>query len=149
MSHIFCLVWISLRAKMSYHCKAGENHCRPAYLSDTVVVDMQSGWDLNQLKLGNEETLKGTGDYICICFNRSLKTSLSMVQRCLCGLVPYLCPLSKWVSVWSFGFISVSMGLYIFCNFWNWKHHIHAQHGLNSSSFKLFFQSLHDFLSLM
>lgn len=61
MSHIFCLVWISLRAKMSYHCKAGENHCRPAYLSDTVVVDMQSGWDLNQLKLGNEETLKGTG----------------------------------------------------------------------------------------
>ncbi|XP_053171393.1 guanine nucleotide-binding protein-like 3 [Scomber japonicus] len=46
-------------AKMSYHCKAGENHCRPAYLSDTVVVEMQSGWDLNQLKIGNEETLKG------------------------------------------------------------------------------------------
>ncbi|CAK6955822.1 guanine nucleotide-binding protein-like 3 [Scomber scombrus] len=46
-------------AKMSYHCKAGENHCLPAYLSDTVVVEMQSGWDLNQLKIGNEETLKG------------------------------------------------------------------------------------------
>lgn len=46
-------------AKMSYHCKAAESHSRPAYLSDTVVAEMQNGWDLNKLKTGNEETLKG------------------------------------------------------------------------------------------
>lgn len=46
-------------AKMSYHCKAAENHSLPAYLSDTVVAEMQNGWDLNKLKTGNEETLKG------------------------------------------------------------------------------------------
>lgn len=56
-----CLAWFSLRAKMSYHCKAAESHSRPAYLSDTVVAEMQNGWDLNKLKTGNEETLKGTG----------------------------------------------------------------------------------------
>ncbi|XP_076596909.1 guanine nucleotide-binding protein-like 3 [Chaetodon auriga] len=46
-------------AKMSYHCKPRENHSLPAYMSDAVVAEMQKGWDLNQLKTGNEETLKG------------------------------------------------------------------------------------------
>ncbi|KAM7422253.1 hypothetical protein PAMA_010362 [Pampus argenteus] len=46
-------------AKMSYHCKAAENHSLPAYLSDTVVAEMQNGWDLTKLKTGNMETLKG------------------------------------------------------------------------------------------
>ncbi|XP_068576063.1 guanine nucleotide-binding protein-like 3 isoform X2 [Cebidichthys violaceus] len=46
-------------AKTSYHCKAPENHGLPAYMSDAVVTEMQSGWDLNNLKKGNEETLKG------------------------------------------------------------------------------------------
>ncbi|XP_070758807.1 guanine nucleotide-binding protein-like 3 [Enoplosus armatus] len=46
-------------AKMSYFCKPRENHSLPAYMSDAVVAEMQKGWDLNQLKRGNEETLKG------------------------------------------------------------------------------------------
>lgn len=46
-------------AKLSYHCKPQENHSRPAYITDAVVAEMQQGWDLNQLKTGNEETLKG------------------------------------------------------------------------------------------
>lgn len=44
--------------KLSYHCKAPVSHSRAAYLSDTTVTEMQSGWDLNKLKTGNEETLK-------------------------------------------------------------------------------------------
>ncbi|XP_029287013.1 guanine nucleotide-binding protein-like 3 isoform X1 [Cottoperca gobio] len=46
-------------AKISYHCKAPENHGLPAYMSDAVVAEMQNGWDLNYLKRGNEETLNG------------------------------------------------------------------------------------------
>uniref|UniRef100_A0A3Q1EHQ4 Guanine nucleotide-binding protein-like 3 n=1 Tax=Acanthochromis polyacanthus TaxID=80966 RepID=A0A3Q1EHQ4_9TELE len=46
-------------AKLSYHCKAPENHSLPAYMSDAVVAEMQNSWDLNKLKAGNEETLKG------------------------------------------------------------------------------------------
>ncbi|XP_029006927.1 guanine nucleotide-binding protein-like 3 [Betta splendens] len=46
-------------AKLSYHIKAPETISRPAYLSDAVVTEMQKGWDLNKLKTGNEDTLKG------------------------------------------------------------------------------------------
>ncbi|KAM3877963.1 guanine nucleotide-binding protein-like 3 [Diretmus argenteus] len=46
-------------AKLSYHCKAAENHDLPSYLSNDVVAEMQKGWDLSKLKAGNEETLKG------------------------------------------------------------------------------------------
>ncbi|XP_040058638.2 guanine nucleotide-binding protein-like 3 [Gasterosteus aculeatus] len=46
-------------AKISYHCKVPENPRLPAYMSDAVVTEMQNGWDLNILKTGNEETLKG------------------------------------------------------------------------------------------
>ncbi|XP_034553811.1 guanine nucleotide-binding protein-like 3 [Notolabrus celidotus] len=46
-------------AKCSYNCKAQENSGLPAYVSDAVVTEMKSGWDLNYLKTGNEETLKG------------------------------------------------------------------------------------------
>lgn len=46
-------------AKLSYFCKAQENHSLPAYMTDAVVAEMWNGWDLNQLKTGNEETLKG------------------------------------------------------------------------------------------
>lgn len=46
-------------AKLSYHCKPPENHPLPAYLSDTVVAEMQKGWDLTKIKLGNEDILKG------------------------------------------------------------------------------------------
>ncbi|XP_051269836.1 guanine nucleotide-binding protein-like 3 [Dicentrarchus labrax] len=46
-------------AKLSYHCKAQENHSLPAYMSDTVVAEMQNDWNLNQLIRGNEETLNG------------------------------------------------------------------------------------------
>ncbi|KAM9361638.1 guanine nucleotide-binding protein-like 3 [Symphorus nematophorus] len=46
-------------AKLSYHCKAQESHSLPAYMSEAVVTEMQSGWDLDKLKTGNEETLKG------------------------------------------------------------------------------------------
>nr|XP_046240184.1 guanine nucleotide-binding protein-like 3 [Scatophagus argus] len=46
-------------AKLSYHCKAQENRSLPAYMSDVVVAEMQNGWDLQKLKTGNEETLKG------------------------------------------------------------------------------------------
>ena len=44
---------------MSYHCKAQENRSLPAYMSEAVIAEMKSGWDLNQLLRGNEETLKG------------------------------------------------------------------------------------------
>ncbi|KAG7238340.1 hypothetical protein INR49_031056 [Caranx melampygus] len=47
-------------AKLSYHCKPSENHSLPAYLSDSVVTELQKGWDLTKLKMGNQETLKGT-----------------------------------------------------------------------------------------
>ncbi|XP_044035719.1 guanine nucleotide-binding protein-like 3 isoform X2 [Siniperca chuatsi] len=46
-------------AKLSYFCRAEGNHSLPAYMSDAVVAEMKKGWDLNQLKTGNEETLKG------------------------------------------------------------------------------------------
>ncbi|XP_029948436.1 guanine nucleotide-binding protein-like 3 [Salarias fasciatus] len=46
-------------AKLSYHCKVPESHSLPSYLSDTVVADMQKGWDLEKLKTGNKATLKG------------------------------------------------------------------------------------------
>ncbi|XP_033483165.1 guanine nucleotide-binding protein-like 3 [Epinephelus lanceolatus] len=46
-------------AKLSYHCKAPQNHSLPSYMSDAVVAEMQNGWDLNTLKTANEETLKG------------------------------------------------------------------------------------------
>ncbi|KAF3689667.1 Guanine nucleotide-binding protein-like 3 Nucleostemin-like protein [Channa argus] len=46
-------------AKLSYHCKAPEKISLPSYLSEAVVAEMQNGWDLNKLKMGNEETLKG------------------------------------------------------------------------------------------
>ncbi|KAM9860239.1 guanine nucleotide-binding protein-like 3 [Aulostomus maculatus] len=45
--------------KMSYHCKAPDNHRLPAHLSKSVVTQMQKGWDLNKLKAGNERTLRG------------------------------------------------------------------------------------------
>ncbi|KAJ4926842.1 hypothetical protein JOQ06_014587 [Pogonophryne albipinna] len=45
-------------AKLSYHCKASENRDLPAYMSAAVVAEMQTGWDLNSLKTGNEGTLK-------------------------------------------------------------------------------------------
>lgn len=46
-------------AKMSYHCKPQENRSLPAYMSDAVIAEMKSGWDLDQLQKGNKETLKG------------------------------------------------------------------------------------------
>ncbi|XP_071369113.1 guanine nucleotide-binding protein-like 3 [Centroberyx affinis] len=46
-------------AKLSYHSKAPENHSLPPYLSDATAAEMQKGWDLNRIKTGNEETLKG------------------------------------------------------------------------------------------
>lgn len=55
-------VWLRclLRPKLSYHCKIPGKHSLPLYVSDTVVAEMRSGWDLNQLKIGNEKTIKGT-----------------------------------------------------------------------------------------
>uniref|UniRef100_A0A4W6DJ64 Guanine nucleotide-binding protein-like 3 n=1 Tax=Lates calcarifer TaxID=8187 RepID=A0A4W6DJ64_LATCA len=54
---VFLADWTG--AKLSYHCKAPENNSLPSYLSDAVVAEMQSGWDLTKLKMGNEETLRG------------------------------------------------------------------------------------------
>lgn len=56
------LMWVRclLRAKLKYHCKAPGKHSLPPYMSNTVAAEMHSGWDLNQLKKGNEETIKGT-----------------------------------------------------------------------------------------
>ncbi|KAM6927812.1 guanine nucleotide-binding protein-like 3 [Xenentodon cancila] len=45
--------------KLSYHCKVPTNHTLPAYMTSAVVAEMQSCWDLNRVKTGNEETLKG------------------------------------------------------------------------------------------
>lgn len=57
---MICVTFCFLRAKLSYYCKAPENNSLPAYLSDTVVAEMQNSWDLRKLTTGNEETLKGT-----------------------------------------------------------------------------------------
>uniref|UniRef100_A0AAQ4QLP4 Guanine nucleotide-binding protein-like 3 n=1 Tax=Gasterosteus aculeatus aculeatus TaxID=481459 RepID=A0AAQ4QLP4_GASAC len=57
-------------AKISYHCKVPENPRLPAYMSDAVVTEMQNGWDLNILKTGNEETLKGNVG--CLIFKHLL-----------------------------------------------------------------------------
>uniref|UniRef100_A0A3P9J588 Guanine nucleotide-binding protein-like 3 n=1 Tax=Oryzias latipes TaxID=8090 RepID=A0A3P9J588_ORYLA len=46
-------------AKLSYHCKVPGTHILPAYLMDSVVAEMQNGWNLKRLKAGNEETLNG------------------------------------------------------------------------------------------
>ncbi|XP_072238598.1 guanine nucleotide-binding protein-like 3 isoform X2 [Leuresthes tenuis] len=46
-------------AKLSYHCKVPGTHCLPSYMTDTVVAEMQKGWDLTKVKTGNEETLQG------------------------------------------------------------------------------------------
>lgn len=56
------LMWVRclLRAKLKYHCKAPGKHSLPPYMSNTVAAEMHSGWDLNQLKKGNEQTIKGT-----------------------------------------------------------------------------------------
>lgn len=62
------LAWCLLRAKLSYHCKAPENHSLPAYLSDAVVTEMQNGWNLNKIKTGNKETLKGINVKFCEAF---------------------------------------------------------------------------------
>ncbi|XP_041835758.1 guanine nucleotide-binding protein-like 3 [Melanotaenia boesemani] len=45
--------------KLSYHCKVPGTHCLPTYMSDAVVDEMHKDWDLNKLRAGNEETLKG------------------------------------------------------------------------------------------
>lgn len=49
-----------LRAKLGYCCKPPATHSPPSYVSDTVVAEMRSGWDLAQLEKGNKETSKGT-----------------------------------------------------------------------------------------
>ncbi|XP_037535584.1 guanine nucleotide-binding protein-like 3 [Nematolebias whitei] len=46
-------------AKLSYHCRVPPNYSPPPYMSDAVVTEMRAGWDLNKVKLGNVETLKG------------------------------------------------------------------------------------------
>ncbi|XP_029358906.1 guanine nucleotide-binding protein-like 3 [Echeneis naucrates] len=46
-------------AKLSYHCQAPEKNSLPLYLSDSMVAEMQKGWDLSKLKIGNAETLRG------------------------------------------------------------------------------------------
>uniref|UniRef100_A0A665WA43 Guanine nucleotide-binding protein-like 3 n=1 Tax=Echeneis naucrates TaxID=173247 RepID=A0A665WA43_ECHNA len=48
-------------AKLSYHCQAPEKNSLPLYLSDSMVAEMQKGWDLSKLKIGNAETLRGNG----------------------------------------------------------------------------------------
>ncbi|XP_041671917.1 guanine nucleotide-binding protein-like 3 [Cheilinus undulatus] len=54
---VFLADWTG--AKLSYHSKPQENQSLPAYMSDTVISEMKSGWDLNYLETGNQETLKG------------------------------------------------------------------------------------------
>ncbi|XP_015258932.1 PREDICTED: guanine nucleotide-binding protein-like 3 [Cyprinodon variegatus] len=46
-------------AKLSYHCKVPSNYSLPVYVTDEVVSEMQSGWDLDKVTAGNKETLKG------------------------------------------------------------------------------------------
>ncbi|XP_068172298.1 guanine nucleotide-binding protein-like 3 [Antennarius striatus] len=54
---VFLTDWTG--AKLSYHCKPEEKCSLPTYMSDAVVAKMQNDWDLNRLKTGNQETLKG------------------------------------------------------------------------------------------
>uniref|UniRef100_A0A3Q3W514 Guanine nucleotide-binding protein-like 3 n=1 Tax=Mola mola TaxID=94237 RepID=A0A3Q3W514_MOLML len=69
-------------AKLSYHCNGQANHSPPAYMSEAVVAEMQNGWDLNQLKTGNNETLKGNNvtSLIPKCFICCLTAGLLSVS---------------------------------------------------------------------
>ncbi|KAJ8378964.1 hypothetical protein AAFF_G00232580 [Aldrovandia affinis] len=44
-------------AKLRYHSKPPENLGLPSYLSETLVTEMQKGWDMNKLNQGNTGTL--------------------------------------------------------------------------------------------
>lgn len=46
-------------AKLSYHCKPPDNRPLPPYMSEETVAEMSKGWDLDRIKTGNEEVLKG------------------------------------------------------------------------------------------
>ncbi|XP_043978298.1 guanine nucleotide-binding protein-like 3 [Gambusia affinis] len=46
-------------AKLSYHCKVPGNYSHPNYVTEEVITEMQDGWDLDKVKAGNMETLKG------------------------------------------------------------------------------------------
>ncbi|XP_012730336.2 guanine nucleotide-binding protein-like 3 [Fundulus heteroclitus] len=46
-------------AKLSYHCKVPGSYSLPLYMTDAVVTEMQNGWDLDKVRAGNKETLKG------------------------------------------------------------------------------------------
>ncbi|KAM4741607.1 guanine nucleotide-binding protein-like 3 [Anableps anableps] len=45
-------------AKLSYYSKVPGKYSFPSYVTDTVVSEMQNGWDLDKVKAGNKETLK-------------------------------------------------------------------------------------------
>ncbi|XP_047203020.1 guanine nucleotide-binding protein-like 3 [Girardinichthys multiradiatus] len=61
-------------AKLSYHCKVPGSYSLPSYMTDAVVTEMQNGWDLDKVKEGNKETLKG------VKFP-NLSSSISFVSR--------------------------------------------------------------------
>ncbi|XP_061840882.1 guanine nucleotide-binding protein-like 3 [Nerophis lumbriciformis] len=44
-------------AKLSYHCKVPDNLGLPAYMTTTLVTEMWTGLDRNQLESGNQNTL--------------------------------------------------------------------------------------------
>lgn len=46
-------------AKLSYHCKVPGTYNLPSYMTEAIVNEMQNGWDLDKVKAGNKETLKG------------------------------------------------------------------------------------------
>ncbi|XP_054882585.1 guanine nucleotide-binding protein-like 3 [Poeciliopsis prolifica] len=46
-------------AKLSYHCKVPGNYSLPNYVTEEVITEMQKDWDLDKVKAGNIETLKG------------------------------------------------------------------------------------------
>ncbi|XP_051966931.1 guanine nucleotide-binding protein-like 3 [Xyrauchen texanus] len=46
-------------AKRSYHSRVPERLGLPSFLSDTMVTDLQSGLDMDKVRKGNEDVIKG------------------------------------------------------------------------------------------
>ncbi|KAK9966207.1 hypothetical protein ABG768_003330 [Culter alburnus] len=46
-------------AKLSYHCRVPERQGLPSYLSESIVTELQSGLDMNMVRTGNENVIRG------------------------------------------------------------------------------------------
>lgn len=51
---------VCYRAKLSYHSRAPERQDLPSYLSDAIVTELQSGLNMDMVREGNQNAIRGT-----------------------------------------------------------------------------------------